>query len=54
MWNTKMIVKELQRELINYSTVAIHRQEYDPVVWPYTKVTMHECLNRSTKTREYI
>ena len=32
MWNTKMIVKELQRELINYSTVTIHRQEYDLVV----------------------
>ena len=29
--NTKRIVRGLQRELINYSTVTIHRQVYDIV-----------------------
>ena len=54
VWNTKTIVKGLQRELINYSTVTIHRQVYDLVSDPIQKVTMHEWLNRSTKTHEYI
>ena len=52
--NTKRIVRGLQRELINYSTVTIHRQVYDLVSDPIQKVTMHECLNRRTTEHEYI